>query len=72
MRQRKALLRIMFGKNTRWIEYEKIEEHLTPIAAFFQLSSKIRHELKLAKIFAHFFADLKLSWETFRHTKIKG
>jgi cellulose synthase (UDP-forming) len=72
MRQRKALLRIMFGKNTRWIEYEKIEEHLTPIAAFFQLSSKIRHELKLAKIFAHFFAELKLSWETFRHTKIKG
>lgn len=72
MEQRKALLRIMFGKNTRWIEYETIEEHLTPMGAFLQLSSKIRHELQLGKIMIHFTDELKRSWANFVTTKFKG
>lgn len=44
---RRKLLGIIFGQNTRWIEYEQLEVHPSPIGSFFLLASKIRHELRL-------------------------
>ncbi|MDD2266163.1 UDP-forming cellulose synthase catalytic subunit [Sulfuricurvum sp.] len=50
---RRVLLGIIFGQNTKWIEYEKLEVHPTPAGAFLSLLRRIRHELKLMVIFNH-------------------
>lgn len=59
--QRSTLLKILFGQNTRWIEYEQLETHPNPIGSFFSLTRKIRHELRLGQIIQH-------TWRQLMHT----
>lgn len=55
---RKKLITIIFGDNTKWISYERLESHPTPIGSFFTLVSKIRNELKLERIMLQFLTKI--------------
>lgn len=59
MNLRRKLLGIIFGNNTHWIEYERLEVHPTPIGSLLSLFSKIKHEIQLQKILNHSFIQLK-------------